>query len=440
MSARGGRVTRFGRDTGGAIAVMTALLMPVLIGIAAYAIDASLLLYRQERVQIAADIGARAGGELLARGDSAAHAIAMAEALTAANVGANAGAVPEIAVNLPDPDRIAVDASLPVARIFSQLFGDGGLTVVAGAVAEFTPEDASDACVYLDDPDANRALRLRRDSRLALQGCTVAVASTHGRSVRLGRNAVLEADCLDTAGGISGRAGITLSDCAAPRTGVAVPVPDIFAGLPAAPGPDGPCTSLDDDDGGKGKGKGKKHDDDDDGGADDAPARITPAGKHPSGMAELRLCDGLEIDRDTTGGPGLYFIADDLEITDGATLTLGPGAVLVLLDEAEIDIDSDARLAILPPDTGAFAGIAMMGGDGRDADDGLDLDIDRLDLPGMVIFPGVAVEIAGRNADAGCLRIHAGRLELDRRAVLAGTCDDGRGAGSGGTVRLLPNP
>ena len=187
--------------------MLTAMVLPVLIGIAAWAIDASLLLYRQERLQLAADIGALGGGELLLSGGTEAQAIAFAERLTAANVGS--GSAVTVTAKFPEPDRLDLTASQPVPRFFSQIFGTGDFTVRAATVAEIVPgtTNAPDVCLYLDDGGTtNRALHLNRSSAVVLEGCAAVVASTHPRrAVALDRRASLEVGCLDVAGGIDAK-------------------------------------------------------------------------------------------------------------------------------------------------------------------------------------------------------------------------------------------
>ncbi len=409
----------FMRDTGGAIAVMTALVMPVLIGIAAYAIDASLLLYRQERLQIAVDIGAHAGAELLRDGRADEDVIAFAQALALVNVAAPAGSVPEITVTIPEPARVEVTAVLDVDRIFSQVLGTGALRIFATSVAVLAPATDPEVCLHLDDPRANRALRLRPDSSLTMDGCTVGVASAHGRAVTLDRGAALRASCLDVAGGISDPSGITLSTCAAPRTGVAVPLPPDFAPLrDAPPGPSGACTTH------------KK--------TTSATGEITPAVSHPSGMREIWFCEGFEVKHDTVGGPGLYFFDDDLDIADGVTLDLGPGAVIVLQDDAGIVIGKNALLRVNPPASGVFEGVAIVAGRDRDKDANLDLDIGRMDVPGLLAFPGEKITLDGQNTEAGCLRILAGELELADKTQIVAACATRGGGGGGRGVTLSP--
>lgn len=421
-------------STSGAVAVLTALLLPVLIGIAAWAIDASLLLYRQERLQIAADIAAHAGAELLRKGGTEAQAIAFARRMAEENAGARAGTLPEVTVTVPEPARLEVDASLAVERLLSRLFGQGDSRVWARAVAVFDASAPAGTCLHLDDPRAQRALRLRNDSSLTLDGCGVAVASDHGRAVVLMRDARLQASCLDVTGGISGSAQITLTQCTEPRTGVSVPPPVVTA----PPRPTGPCEDSRDDDKERKDKKDKKGKGDDDGG--EAPEdRLQPVAHHPSGLAQIRFCGGLEIDRDTTGGAGLYFISGgDLEIEKGATLDLGPGAVIVLMDDAEITMDDDARLRIVAPDSGPLDGVAVIAGHDRETHKTLKHDLGVPEIAGELLLPGEEIAIAGQGGDPHCTRIVAGRLEMGRDARLNIRCKNGAGT-TAGQVRLLPD-
>lgn len=413
---------QFLRGTEGAIAIVTAMLLPVLIGFAAWAIDASLLLYQQERLQVAVDIGARAGAEVLRRNGTDAAARDFAQRMTEINSGARVGTVPDVTVVIPQSDRVEVTANLGVERFFSAIFGQGDFTIMATSVAVFAPGAPGEPCLYIDDPRAQRAMRLDRDSILSLTGCDVVVASDHGRALVLESGAVLQAACVDVAGGISGISQIVVSQCPTPGTGVVVPPPTLVVAAP--PRPSRSCTNQT---------SGEP-------GPDGTPDVLTPAGQHPSGLAELRLCRGLKIKRDTVGGPGIYFISgDDLEIDKDATLTLGPGAILVLQDDTEIDMDKTGRLRIAAPQEGIFDGFSIIAGHDRGSPSGHDHTLGVIEIEGAVLLPGEEINIEGRSPVAKCTRFVVGRLELARNARLDSTCA-GSGAQAAGSVRLLPSP
>lgn len=419
MSARWKRRAAFGADTGGAIAILTALVLPVLIGIAAYAIDASLLLYRQERLQLATDIGAMGGARLLADGDTEDRVTAMAAALVIANVGENAGAVPTVEVTLPEPGRLVVAARLPVQRYFSQLFGRGALDVQANSVVLIDAQPSA-ACIHLDG-SGNKALTLDRASSLTLTNCAIDIAASRPISADVKRRARLTTECLTMAGRINGASRVQ-SDCPGLRENATVPGPEP---IPLAPTPEVGCADW-----ASGKSGGK--------GGGPAPARLTPGAPIQFGLPQICLSK-MKVERDTVGDPGIYFIDDELEIQDGATLTLGPGAVIVLLDKAEIDMDDAARLVVTAPDSGPLEGMAILPGRGRGDPSRRAHDLGRIEITGRIALPGEAIAIAGQGTAVRCTRLRAGSLALGRAAAVAIACAAPVG-GAGATVRLAPDP
>lgn len=388
-----GDMRAFARDTGGAIAVMTALVLPVLIGVAAYAIDASLLLYRQERLQVAADIGARAGADLLRRGESEADAAAIAEALVAANAGVATGPSLAVTATFPEPGgRVRVDAELKVERIFSQIFGSQPIVVHAAGTAAVVPQDDPVTCVYLDGDDADAGLALGNGSRMTVAGCEVVARN----NVRLADGARLAADCVTAGGRFEGPLpDVTCTDGPFENASPLPPPP----ASPDAPQP----TSTD---------------------CADVP-RKTAVQLRPMaigiGPAQLYFCDGLTIARDTTvrGDAGIYFVSGgDLVIEDRATLELGRGAVIVLLDAATVTMAGGSRLTLAAPETGPFTGVAILAGDRveRAKQAPLSHALSALDVDGLISLPGETIVIGASNAER-CIRIVAGTLDLSRGGI-----------------------
>ena len=393
----------FARDTGGAIAVMTALVMPVLIGVAAYAIDASLLLYRQERLQVATDIGAQAGADLLRRGESETAAKAFAEAMVAANAGGGTGPWLRIKAEILEPGQVKVDAELDVERIFSQIFGSDAFVVRASDTVIFEPEDVPVTCLYLDEPGGTKTLDMGDDSTLTMSGCEIEIASRHPLAVNLDRGSNLEADCITIVGRIDHRSrGQAITTvCPDPLTDATLPPAPIVA---APTGPDrGTCAVT----------RGSTSD------------FIQPGGEH-AGMAFCWFDKEWKIQRNTVGDAGLYFIADKLTVEERRTLELGPGAVIVLMDGAAIDLKPRSSLKIVAPTTGHFADIAIIGDDKRPRGEDLKFDVGLVDISGWLMLPGDKFEIEGTNTNAGCMRILAGTLKVKDKTQLTIRCDPPR--------------
>lgn len=392
----------FARDTRGAIAVMTALVMPVLIGVAAYAIDASLLLYRQERLQIAADVGAWAGAEMLRDGRSEADVIAFVRAVVDANADVPAGVEPEITVTVPDPARIEVAAVLGVERIFSRLFGTGASQVFAASIAAIEGAAEATTCVYLDEPEADASLFLLNGSRLALTGCDVAVTSTSNRAVEMLGGSALVTDCLTTAGRVV-RAERVTSDCPGIKQLAAVPLPDP---LPAAPPPPGTCAGT-----------------------------VSPnvaLSRFENGQPS---CGSVIITGNVDlGNAGTYFMSGgNLFIGGSGRLTFAPGSVLVLMDSAQITMDFRAELVITAPSDGVLAGVAIISGHARPAS-GLNT-FGKLDIEGLIALPGEELLVSGGTMGNRCTRIYGSKLSIDRGTRFNVTCDLME---TGSQIRLVP--
>jgi hypothetical protein len=146
----------------------------------------------------------------------------------------------------------------------------------------------------------------------------------------------------------------------------------------------------------------------------------------------------MTVDIDTVSGPGIYFIEDELKIEDGATLTLGPGAVIVLLRDAEINMDDDATLAMAAPDTGPLTGVAIMQGRDRIAPTEREHEIGRIAIEGRIALSKEAIEITGQSTATRCTRILSGTLEFASRAELEISCPETSATGRG-TVSLAPS-
>ena len=399
----GAAMRAFARDRGGAIAVLTALVMPVVIGVAAYAIDASLLLYRQERLQIAADVGAWAGAELLRDGRPDADAIAFAEALVLANVAAPEGSAPEITVTVPDPARVEITAALDVDRVFSQILGRGAFRILAASTAVIEGTDTPQTCLYIDDTGASGALETVFGARVTLTGCDAVVASTSSSAVTIMGlfGTALATDCLATAGEVSGARGIT-SDCPGIQEQVTVPPPQP---LPDAPVPPRTCGANED--------------------AAFAFARFETG--DPS-------CGTVEITGNVTLPAGEYFLSGgNLEVGRNGRLTFAPGSVLVLMDTAQIIMEFRGELVIAAPTVGPLAGVAVMTGPEREG--AYEHFLGRLDVEGRIALPGETVRVIGVANVERCTGIRAGRLTFGLGVRYTVACD---GLQADSAVRLVP--
>lgn len=118
--------------------VMTAILLVVIIGLAALAIDVGSFYQAQRQAQAAADAGALAGADALAGGASAASASATATSMASTNY--PSATPPNAAVN---GSSITVSVANTTPAYFGQIFGITKENVGARAVAAGTPASTS---------------------------------------------------------------------------------------------------------------------------------------------------------------------------------------------------------------------------------------------------------------------------------------------------------
>ena len=194
-----GLVRRFRRDSGGGIATLAALSMPVMIGATGLAVDVGTWYHAKRTIQSAADAAAFAGALDLARqglDGSATYAPIDAAARDAADRNGFAGTM---TVNFPPVDgafsgndrTVEVVVRQPASVFFASLFMDEVPTVSARAVGMAI---VADACVWALHPSQRAALSVSGSANVTL-GCGVVVNSTHDEAA-LGpeRNSCLQFD------------------------------------------------------------------------------------------------------------------------------------------------------------------------------------------------------------------------------------------------------
>jgi uncharacterized membrane protein len=123
------RLGRFSRR--GTVAVLVALSLPVLVGVAAVALDGSTLLVQRRQAQSAADGAALAGAYALSNGSS------FSTAQTSAIAVGSQKNITIVAANITQPEAGAVSVTVTSTqpRMFSALWGSGSMAATASATA-----------------------------------------------------------------------------------------------------------------------------------------------------------------------------------------------------------------------------------------------------------------------------------------------------------------
>jgi hypothetical protein len=95
--------------------------------------------------------------------------------------------------------------------------GDGPTTANIFVRSRITSNNGDTACVYALNRTAPRAFEAAGSTTVAMDGCVIASNSSAADSVYVGGDATLEADCIQSSGGIVASSGL-ITDCEQNRT------------------------------------------------------------------------------------------------------------------------------------------------------------------------------------------------------------------------------
>ncbi len=145
---------------------LAALLMPVVVGAMALALDCGVMYLQRRQAQTAADAAALAGAYALYNGSN--FSVAQSAAI---DIGAQNGfTIPEGDVTQPKSTQVAVQVTATPPRFFSSLWGNGNLTISASATAA-TDVNAgsrpySNYAILVLDPTSSGALTLSNNTEI----------------------------------------------------------------------------------------------------------------------------------------------------------------------------------------------------------------------------------------------------------------------------------
>ncbi len=147
------------RDDSGAVAVLVAILFPVLFGIAAFAVDVARWYVEGERVQKVADAAALAGVVYMPQDFTTAKTTALAVA--AKNGYANGGDIQVTVAQGPRPSQLQVTVSNVITNSFAFLIGQPTTLIARTAISDYTgPAPMGSPCwSFGNEPD--RLLQVR---------------------------------------------------------------------------------------------------------------------------------------------------------------------------------------------------------------------------------------------------------------------------------------
>ena len=196
----------------GDIAIVTALMLPVMLMLIGGSLDYGLYLRQKTRLQAAADMAAMAAGKELSLIDyTRTDATGMTSAIVNSAMSGNsqsmlrAGPVSVTTTTETSPLRVTITATQTAAGYFNALnLVPSTITVQAVAQVIGRPN----VCVVALDPGNTKgAVYLEKEARMTGQNCAVYSNSTHTSGVFAKNNAVLTASMICSAGGNGGGSG-----------------------------------------------------------------------------------------------------------------------------------------------------------------------------------------------------------------------------------------
>ena len=395
------RLTAFLKDSSGAILPLAAVMMPVILGMAAVGVDASLWMMQQRNLQTAADAAVIAGAWETANGNSGgANAAALGEAQNNGYTGNSIALV----YGTDDQDRTTITTTIEensYVFLSSVLFGSNVRPAVTAASVIMLP--TTDFCLLSLDPSADGAITAVGNVSIDSGGCGMAINSNSASALDLTGNVDINMGDVSIVGNDSVNGSVNFQ-----HTGLttgAARTPDPYADLQV---PD-----------------------------------------HPA------ICDhnNLSLHADTTLNPGVY--CGGLSIT-GGTITFNAGVYYMV--DGDFTVNGNAILTgdevsfvFTSSGAGGSYGTVQINGGGngtfsapaegsdmegvvfyqdREAPGGQScgsiLGNAEVNIDGAVYFPSNCLDFGGNSASAAglCTRLIASTIRLHGTPNLSNDCED----------------
>ncbi len=399
-SDRADLLRQFVRDQSGSYVIVSALLMPVLVGTAGLGTEVGWWYYKHKNMQSAADSGAvSAATAVTASGDLTAEANAVT-----ANYG-YANAVNNVTINVNQPPKtgnyitnsqaVEVIVSQPQQRLLSALFGSDPVMITARAVA--LPNSGT-GCVLALNASASPGVNVSGSNQLNLIKCNLYSNSNASPSLNVSGSATVAANQVGVVGDVSGTSNITATNGV--RTHM-LPVADPYASV--SPPLEPSCSS----------------------------AKITVNANGKTNTLSPGCYSGsITVNAGATLNlsPGIYYLdGASLSVAGNATIT-GSGVTLVFTGSGgnwgTASIGSNAIVDLTAPTTGSTKGIVMYGDRKMPAGTAFNLTGGGTqNFGGAIYLPKANLNFSGGNGtSASCTKIIADTVSFSGTSNLQVNC------------------
>jgi Flp pilus assembly protein TadG len=374
------------RDRAGAVAVVFALSLPLLLAGAGLGIETSLWYFMRLKAQSAADVAAYSAA-LEARGGSSDGVVEDVATQVASENGYSptTGTIQVIQDAQSGGGSVEVIVTSTTDRYFTAVFNPTPVTATARAVANFS--DASSACVLALDRTAGKAANFSGSADLKLTGCSVMSNSSAINALNVQGSAKLRTDCAIAVGGITATSGMTLTDCPSAITS-APPVADPFRNL-AAPTPTGGCLSAPNNNG---------------------------------TMQPGRYCSGASLKGKVTLNPGVYYMEGDFSAQSTAELS-GTGVTIYMSGASRVTFNGNAAVNLAAPTSGTYSGMLFFGDRNSTGSTNKFNGTAASKMTGAIYFASQNIEYMGNFAgENGCTQVVGRTVEWTGNTTVAVDC------------------
>ncbi len=196
------------RSQTGMLAVLIALLLPMLMGFLALSIDVGYMLLTRNRMQIAADSAAIAAADALMHNQGIDAATAMAQTAAVANGFTDQVSMASVAVLIPptgaapfsqDSNYVRVTVSQTVPTFIASFFGIASSLRSAYAIAG--PASSGNPCLLSLSSSGSGVVSASGNVTMTANGCGIFSNSNSPSSIMLNGNVTLDASTISTVGG-----------------------------------------------------------------------------------------------------------------------------------------------------------------------------------------------------------------------------------------------
>ncbi|MFC1673153.1 pilus assembly protein TadG-related protein [Pseudomonadota bacterium] len=405
---------RFGRNECGAIAVMFALMLPVIIGFIGLGLEVGMWFKERRAIQTASDAAAISAAIENSLGATSAEvtAAALQEAtrngFDAASDTLTVNIGPATGPNAGDTAYVEVLIDRQLTTLLSQIFLPSAPVASTRAVASTSGDQ--EACVLALSTTAMNSVYLNGSgTNVVMDGCAVVANSNHSTKAINVQNGSLSAECLSTVGAIGGEANITTACSATVEGSTAADDPMADLDVPA----EASLTVQEDPPGNQ---------------------SYTPSDSPPN-LSPGIYVGGLDISAGSTVvmDPGVYVMdGGDFQVNGGATIT-GTDVVIILTDYSggsagSININGGGSVELQAPTSGTYTGVLFY----QDRNGGSSASQNTIvnggaevELTGMVYTPNTEISFSGGATmdNNGCLMLVAQTVSFNGSADLNNQCD-----------------